>query len=144
MNRRIGKGRPVDWKDSEKFKGNICYGGLVETLRASHLVGSVLQGDAPQTFFDEWIFEVMGMNQQSWTFGTSACLLLDWALFSVCSFGGKEVEVIKSWCSSSPVGAGAYAFENVRTSVEHGCRHVGWQTFGGIVETSWSDLTRCG
>ena len=28
---------------------------------------------------------------------------------------------------SSPIcaGAGAYAFENVRTSVEHGCRHVG-------------------
>ena len=50
------------------------------------------------------------------------------------------MEVIKSWCSSLPVGAGAYAFENVRTSVEHGCRHVGWQTFGGIVETSWSDL----
>jgi len=109
VNRRIGKGRPVDWKDSEKFKGNICYGGLVETLRASHLVGSVLQGDAPQTFFDEWIFEVMGMNQQSWTFGTSACLLLDWALFSVCSFlfwgegsGGNQILVFKltcrSWC----------------------------------------------
>ena len=27
--------------------------------------------------------------------------------------------------NGSCAGAGAYAFENVRTSVEHGCRHVG-------------------
>lgn len=26
-------------------------------------------------------------------------------------------------------GAGAYAFENVRTSVEHGCRHVWLPSF---------------
>ena len=53
------------------------------------------------------------------------------AAFSMLNFF-LEVEVIKSWCSSSPVGAGAYAFENVRTSVEHGCRHVGWQTLGEL------------
>jgi len=65
VNRRIGKGRPVDWKDSEKFKGNICYG----------------YGNEPAKL----------------------------------DFWNKRVLV---------VGAGAYAFENVRTSVEHGCRHV--------------------
>ena len=135
MNRRIGKGRPVDWKDSEKFKGNICYGGLVETLRASHLVGSVLQGDAPHTLF------LMNGFLRLWE-RTSKPGLLEQAracCWTGCCFqyahfffGGKEVEVIKSWCSSLPVGAGAYAFENVRTSVEHGCRHVGWQTFGEL------------
>lgn len=65
VNRRIGKGRQVDWKDSEKFKGNICYG----------------YGNEPAKL----------------------------------DFWNKRVLV---------VGAGAYAFENVRTSVEHGCRHV--------------------
>ncbi|CAK9115688.1 unnamed protein product [Durusdinium trenchii] len=65
VNRRIGKGRKVDWQDSEKFKGTICYG-----------------------------------------YGNEPCQL---------DFWNKRVLV---------VGAGAYAFENVRTSVEHGCRHV--------------------
>lgn len=44
MNRRIGKGRKVDWeervalvfeafwKDSEKFKGTICYGDVARDL----------------------------------------------------------------------------------------------------------------
>lgn len=65
VNRRIGKRRIVDWQDSEKFKGIICYG----------------YGNEPKDI----------------------------------DFWNKRVLVI---------GAGAFAFENVRTSVEHGARHV--------------------
>ncbi|CAJ1341995.1 unnamed protein product [Effrenium voratum] len=65
VNRRIGKRRIVDWEDSEKFKGTICYG----------------YGNEPANL----------------------------------DFWNKRVLV---------VGAGAFAFENVRTSIEHGARHV--------------------
>ncbi|CAE7511799.1 Mcat [Symbiodinium pilosum] len=65
VNRRIGKRRIVDWQDSEKFKGIICYG----------------YGNEPKDI----------------------------------DFWNKRVLVI---------GAGAFAFENVRTSIEHGARQV--------------------
>ena len=133
-----------DWEDSDKFKGTICYGGFGGTF--STLTQFTMAVLCKSLLVKEFLRQVMEMSHVSWTFGTSECLLLDrlrpsllWHIVAYCGsfqdFQRFTKHMMQQACTyyvwvqglSSPIcaGAGAYAFENVRTSVEHGCRHVG-------------------